>query len=58
MPLVVHVRPGKVADDDGMIGEEKLIDLKCDGKPYEVAGKVVKAHTTTSRTSWTMSSAS
>src|SRR6516162_916361 len=40
-PLVLDVWPNKVppGDDAGKIGEEKFIELKVEGKPYEVAGK-------------------
>jgi acetyl esterase/lipase len=43
-PLVFDVWSGKVppGDDAGKIGEEKFIELKVDGKPYEVAGKPTK----------------
>jgi acetyl esterase/lipase len=43
-PLVLDVWPDKVppGDDAGKIGEEKFIELKVDGKPYEVAGKPTK----------------
>jgi acetyl esterase/lipase len=42
-PLVLDVWPGKVPGDDaGKIGEEKFIELKINGKPYEVAGKPTK----------------
>jgi acetyl esterase/lipase len=38
-PLVVDVWPGKVPGDAGIAGAEKFIELKVNGKPYEVAGK-------------------
>ena len=38
-PLVVDIWPGKAPDDAGIAGEEKFIELKVGGKPYEVAGK-------------------
>jgi acetyl esterase/lipase len=41
-PLVMDVWPGKVPGDAGIIGEEKFIELKIDGKPYQVAGKPTK----------------
>ncbi|HKI36734.1 MAG TPA: alpha/beta hydrolase [Gemmataceae bacterium] len=42
-PLVIDVWPGKLADDDAAkIGDEKFIELKVGGKPYEVGGKPTK----------------
>jgi acetyl esterase/lipase len=41
-PLVIDVWPGKVPGDVGISGEEKFIELKIDGKAYEVAGKPTK----------------
>ena len=41
-PLVLDVWPGKVPDDVGVAGEEKYIELKVDGKPYQVGGKPTK----------------
>src|SRR4051812_14785546 len=42
-PLVIDVWPDKAADDDAAtIGEEKVFELKVNGKPYEVAGKPTK----------------
>ncbi|MBI1900805.1 MAG: alpha/beta hydrolase [Planctomycetia bacterium] len=38
-PLVVDLWPGKVPGDVGIMGEEKFIELKVGGKPYEVGGK-------------------
>ncbi len=41
-PLVVNVWPGKVPGDTGIAGEEKFIELKVGGKPYQVGGKPTK----------------
>jgi acetyl esterase/lipase len=41
-PQVLDVWPGKVPGDVGITGEEKFIELKIDGKPYQVAGKPTK----------------
>jgi acetyl esterase/lipase len=41
-PLVLDLWPGKVPGDVGIDGEEKFIELKVDGKPYQVAGKPTK----------------
>jgi acetyl esterase/lipase len=38
-PLVFDLWPGKVPGDVGVPGEEKFIDLKVNGKVYEVGGK-------------------
>lgn len=41
-PRVINLWPGKVPGDVGIAGEEKFIELKMNGKPYEVAGKPTK----------------
>jgi acetyl esterase/lipase len=41
-PQVLDLWPGKVPGDAGISGEEKYIELKIDGKPYQVAGKPTK----------------
>jgi len=41
-PVVLDLWPGKVPGDVGITGEEKFIELKIDGKPYQVAGKPTK----------------
>jgi acetyl esterase/lipase len=41
-PLVVDIWPGRAPDDAGIAGEEKFIELKVGGKPYEVGGKPTK----------------
>lgn len=41
-PPVVLLWPGKPADDVGVPGEEKFLQLMVKGKPYEVAGKPTK----------------
>src|ERR1700738_2386105 len=41
-PLIIDVWPGKPPGDVGIKGEEKFIELKIDGKPYQVAGKPTK----------------
>jgi acetyl esterase/lipase len=38
-PLVVDVWPGPAPDDVGIPGQERFLELKVNGKPYEVAGK-------------------
>lgn len=49
-PLIINLWPGKAADDDaGLIGEEKFIELKVGGKPYEVGGKPTKWLTNVTR---------
>jgi acetyl esterase/lipase len=53
-PLVVNVWPGKVPGDVGISGEEKFIELKVDGKPYEVAGKPTKWLTNVSKPTLTL----
>jgi acetyl esterase/lipase len=54
-PLVLNVWPGKPADDDaGKIGEEKVIELKVGGKPYEVGGKPTKWLTNVTRPTLTV----
>jgi acetyl esterase/lipase len=41
-PRVVKLWPGKVPGDLGIAGEEKYIELKMNGKTYEVGGKSTK----------------
>jgi acetyl esterase/lipase len=41
-PLVIDLWPGKPPGDVGISGEEKFIELKVAGKPYEVGGKPTK----------------
>src|SRR5437588_8202437 len=54
-PPVIDVWPGKPADDDaGTIGAEKVIELKVNGKPYEVAGKPTKWLTNVTRPTLTV----
>src|SRR5438105_3618162 len=48
-PTVVDLWPGKAADDVGITGEEKTIDLKVNGKSYEIAGRPVKWITNVSK---------
>ena len=45
-PLVVDLWPGpKIPGDVGIAGEEKFIELKVQGKSYEVGGKPTQAQT-------------
>jgi acetyl esterase/lipase len=55
-PLVIDLWPDKVppGDDAGTIGEEKFIELKVNGKPYEVAGKPTKWLTNVTRPTLTV----
>jgi acetyl esterase/lipase len=53
-PLVVDVWPGKVPGDVGVSGEEKFIELKVSGKPYEVGGKPTKWLTNVTRPTLTI----
>ena len=48
-PLVLDLWPGKPPGDLGIQGEEKFIELKVDGKPYQVAGKPTKWLTNVSK---------
>ena len=54
-PLVVDLWPGKPADDNAdSIGEEKFIELKVNGKTYEVAGKPTKWKTNVTKPTLTV----
>jgi acetyl esterase/lipase len=53
-PTVVDVWPGKAPNDAGISGEEKFIELKIDGKPYQVAGKPTKWLTNVSKPTLTV----
>ena len=53
-PPVVELWPGKVPGDIGIAAEEKYIDIKVNGKSYEVAGKPVKWLTNVTRPSITV----
>jgi acetyl esterase/lipase len=53
-PLVVDVWPGKVPGDVGITGAEKFIELKVNGKPYEVAGKPTRWLTNVTRPTLTV----
>jgi acetyl esterase/lipase len=53
-PTVVDVWPGKAPNDTGISGEEKFIELKIDGKPYQVAGKPTKWLTNVSKPTLTI----
>ncbi len=53
-PLVVPIWPGKAADDVGIAGEEKLFELKVNGKPYLVAGKPTQWLTNVSKPTLTI----
>ena len=48
-PQVLDLWPGKPPGDLGIQGEEKFIELKVDGKPYQVAGKPTKWLTNVSK---------
>jgi acetyl esterase/lipase len=48
-PLTLDLWPGKVPGDVGIAGEEKYIELKVDGKTYEVGGKPTKWLTNVSK---------
>ncbi|MBL8793620.1 MAG: alpha/beta hydrolase [Planctomycetia bacterium] len=41
-PQVIDLWPGKVPDDVGIPGEEKVFELMVQGKPYQVGGKPTK----------------
>jgi acetyl esterase/lipase len=41
-PLVVEIWPGKPPGDSSAIGEEKFIEMKVGGKPYQVFGRPTK----------------
>jgi acetyl esterase/lipase len=53
-PVVVDLWPGKVPGDAGIAGAEKFIELKIDGKPYEVGGKPTKWLTNVTRPTLTV----
>ncbi len=53
-PLVVDLWPGKVPGDAGISGEEKFIELKMDGQPYQVAGRPTKWLTNVTKPSLTI----
>ncbi|MGA2499847.1 MAG: alpha/beta hydrolase [Tepidisphaeraceae bacterium] len=53
-PLVLDIWPGKPPGDVGIAGEEKFIELKVDGKTYEVGGKPTKWLTNVTRPTLTV----
>ncbi len=53
-PLVLNLWPGKVPGDVGIAGDEKYIELKVNGKTYEVAGKSTKWLTNVTKPSITV----
>ena len=53
-PVVVDLWPGKVPGDVGIVGEEKFIELKVNGKPYEVGGRPTKWLTNVSKPTLTI----
>ena len=53
-PTVLPIWPGKPADDAGITGEEKFIQLMVKGKPYEVDGKPTKWITNVTRPTLTV----
>lgn len=53
-PLVLNLWPGKVPGDVGITGDEKYIELKVNGKTYEVAGKPTKWLTNVTKPSITV----
>jgi acetyl esterase/lipase len=53
-PVVVDLWPGKVPGDVGIAGEEKFIELKVNGKPYEVGGRPTKWLTNVSKPALTI----
>jgi acetyl esterase/lipase len=53
-PLVVELWPGKPPGDVGISGDEKFIELKVNGKPYEIAGRPVKWITNVSKPTLTV----
>jgi len=53
-PLVLNLWPGKVPGDVGITGDEKFIELKMNGKNYEVAGKPTKWLTNVTKPSITV----
>lgn len=48
-PKVIDLWPGAPPGDVGIAGEEKWLDLKVGGKPYEVGGKPTKWRTNVSK---------
>lgn len=52
--LVLDLWPGKPPDDAGIPGEEKWLDLKVNGKSYEVAGKPTHWRTNVSKPTLTV----
>jgi acetyl esterase/lipase len=53
-PQVIDIWPGKAAGDVGITGEEKFIELKVGGKPYEIGGKPTKWLTNVTRPTLTI----
>ena len=53
-PRVVDLWPGKPPGDVGIAGEEKWLELKVGGKPYEVGGKPTKWRTNVSKPTLTV----
>ena len=53
-PQVLDLWPGKPPGDVGIPGEEKFLDLKVGGKPYEVGGKPTQWKTNVSRPTLTV----
>ncbi len=53
-PLVLALWPGAVPGDVGIKGAEKFIELKVNGKPYEVAGKPTRWLTNVTRPTLTV----
>jgi acetyl esterase/lipase len=53
-PSVIDLWPGKPPGDVGINGDEKFIELKIGGKPYEVGGKPTKWITNVTRPTLTI----
>jgi acetyl esterase/lipase len=53
-PVVVTLWPGTPPGDVGIAGEEKWLELKVGGKPYEVGGKPTKWRTNVSKPTLTV----
>jgi acetyl esterase/lipase len=53
-PKVVDLWPGKPPGDAGITGQEKFIELKIGGKPYEVGGKPTQWITNVTRPTLTI----
>jgi acetyl esterase/lipase len=53
-PAVVDLWPGAAPGDVGIPGEEKWLELKVNGKPYEVAGQPTKWRTNVSKPTLTI----